>query len=113
MSQTIRSLPPVWAAVAYALLGLGVLFTFGFIARYVTNLPWSRTEEGRHLVAMSANVGAFFVLYSVLAVWPDFPGRNAIRMTLFVVLVANCGRRWWLLERYLRERRIYADRHPD
>jgi hypothetical protein len=52
---------------------------------------------------MSANVGAFFVLYLVLAVWPEFPGRGAIRFVLLIAIVTNCGWRWYLYRKDLRE----------
>lgn len=104
MNSTISELPVVWKLIALGLLALGIVFAFGFLGRYVTKLPWSSTEEGRHLVAMSANVGLFLVLYAVLAAWPDMPYRNVVRLTLFTVLVGNLGWRWWLLEKHLRER---------
>ena len=66
MSQSIRALPPAWAAIAYALLGLGLFFVLGFLIRYMSRLPWAASPEGRHLVAVSANVGAFFALYLAL-----------------------------------------------
>lgn len=105
MSQSIRALPPAWAAIAYALLGIGLFFVAGFLIRYMTRLPWAESPEGRHLVAVSANVGAFFALYLALTIWPEFPGRTAVRMALFVAIVINCGWRWWLLEKHLRERK--------
>jgi predicted permease len=103
MIRDIQALP-VWASVlAYTVLALGLVFVTGFILRYVVKLPWSDSEEGRHLVAMSANIGAFFVVYLLLAIWPELPGRSAIRIGLLFLLVGNCGWRWWLLEKYLRE----------
>lgn len=109
MNQTIAELPLAWKLVAFGLLILGTVFVFGFLGRYMTTLPWSSTEEGRHLVAMSANVGGFLLLYTVLAVWPDMPYRNIVRLALFVVLIGNCGRQWWLLEKHLRARRARHD----
>lgn len=105
MNKDIATLPLVWQVLAYCLLGLGLLFVVGFILRYTTNLPWKIHEEGKHLVAMSANVGAFFVLYIGLGLFPEFPGRAAVRLGLLVALVANCGWRWVLLEKHLRERK--------
>lgn len=110
MNSTINELPLGWKLFALGMLVLGVVFVFGFIIRYVTHLPWASTKEGRHLVAMSANVGGFLVLYLVLAAWPDMPYRNVVRLTLFTVLITNCGWRWWLLERHLAERREAARR---
>jgi hypothetical protein len=95
---------PLWAMiVAYVALGYGVFIVAGFLIRYMTKLPWRETEEGRHLVAMSANVGAFFVLYLALTIWPEFPGRSLVRFGLFFLLLANCTRRWYLLEEHFAE----------
>lgn len=104
MIHTMRSLPLVWELVAYGVLGWGLLAVLLFLGRYTTNLPWFSSEEGRHLVAMSANIGAFFVVYLVQAVW-EFPGRGVVMLVLLVGLVASCTWRWLLLERHLRERR--------
>lgn len=105
MNATISELPLVWKLVAFGLLVLGIVFVFGFIADYTSHLPWTSSEEGRHLVAMSANVGAFLLLYTALAIWPDMPLRNIVRLVLFAALIGNCGWRWWLLRKYLRSRR--------
>lgn len=110
MIREIQALPPLWFALAYGALVLGLVFVVAFIGRYTATLPWTRTEEGRHLVAMSATVGAFFALYLLLAVWPELPGRSVIRLGLLLVLVGNCGWRYALLERHLRERRRAARR---
>lgn len=102
MNTTINAMPVEWQVFAYTVLGLGTVFVLGFLIEYMVRLPWASSPEGRHLVAMSANVGAFFVLYLVLAVWPEFPGRGIARIGLLVAIVANCGVRWWLLRRHLR-----------
>jgi hypothetical protein len=105
MIRDIQELP-WWAEVlGYGLLSLGLVFVLGFLVRYRMINTWvTLTEEGKHLVAMSANIGAFFVVYLVLAIWPDLPRWlvSMIRLTLLVGLVLNCGWRWLLLERYRR-----------
>lgn len=101
MNQQISTMPPAWAAVAYILIGLGIFFSVGFLSRYMLKKPWARTEGGRHIVAWSANVLAFLLLYGMLAIWPNFPGRGAIRFVLLATIVANAGWRWWLLEKTL------------
>lgn len=105
MIHTMQSLPFLWELFAYLVLGWGLLVVLLFLGRYMTRLPWTSTPEGRHLVAMSANIGAFFLVYLVQAVWPDMPGRRYIMLGLLLVLVANCTSRWLLLERYLRRRK--------
>lgn len=108
MLRDIQALPG-WAAVfGYAVLALGLIFVVGFLVRYRMIATWQGlTEEGKHLIAMSANIGAFFVVYLVIAVWPELPRWlvSSLRLGLLVGLVANCGWRWWLLERYRRWKR--------
>lgn len=108
MIRAIQALPWYLSFLGYALLAIGLIEIIGFIFRYVTNFH-SRTEEGKHLIAMSANLGAFFLVYLVQLVWPTMPARPYILLGLLIYLVVNCGRRWQLLERHLRERK----RHPD
>lgn len=107
MLRDIQALPG-WASIfGYAVLALGLVFIVGFITRYLILTGWhSISEEGRHLIAMSANIGAFFVIYLVIAVWPELPRWliMSLRLGLLVGLVANCGWRWSLLERYHRRR---------
>jgi hypothetical protein len=105
MIRAIHSLPWGWALFAYAVLGIGAFSTLAFIVRYMTNLPWRSTKEGRHLLAMTVSVSAFFVLYLVQAFVPDWPGRQYLLIVLLVSLVANCVWRWILLERHLAARR--------
>jgi len=101
--RAIQVLPWYLSMFGYVLLAIGLIEIVGFIIRYVTNFH-RRTEEGRHLIAMSANIGAFFAVYLVQLIWPEIPGRSFILLGLLLFLVINCGRRWYLLERHLRER---------
>lgn len=101
MIRAINSLPLGWTIFAYVVLGWGLLAVLLFLVRYTANLPWSHSEEGRHLVAMSANVGAFFLLYVIQAFVPNIPGRGYILMTLLVGLVGTCTWRWIILEKRL------------
>jgi hypothetical protein len=105
VNSTIDSLPLGWKLYALGLLFLGIVFVLLFLGRYTRKLPWASTEEGKHLVAMSAVIGGFLILYLALAAWPDMPYRHAVRLVLFTALVAVLGHRWWLLEAHLRERR--------
>lgn len=99
MNASISALPQPWSTIAYAILAIGWLAGLWFLARYMSTSPWYGSEVGRHLVAMSASVFGFFTLYLVLAVWPNLPGRSAIRFGLLLVLVANVVRRAVLFER--------------
>lgn len=105
MIKAINSMPTGWSIFAYIVLGIGAVSVAGFLVRYMANLPWRSTEEGRHLVAMSASVGAFFAVYLVQAFIPDWPGRAYVMVALLVALVANCVWRWVMLERHLARRR--------
>lgn len=109
MIRAIRSLPLGWEIAAYVALAWGLLVVVVFIARYMTKLGWRRTEEGRHLVAMSASVGAFFLVYLIQAFIPDWWWRPYLLVVLLFALVANCTWRWILLEKHLRRRRRGAD----
>lgn len=102
MNAAINTLPGWAAGIAYAILGLGVFFGVGFIVDYLVHTHHI-DEIGRHMVAMSANVVAFFVLYLLLAVYPNLPGSSYVKIALLVAIVANCGRRWWLYRRTRRE----------
>src|SRR5262245_35684260 len=105
MIRAINSMPLGWTIFAYVVLGWGFVSVVLFVVRYVTNLPWSKSEEGRHLVALSVSIGAFFLLYLIQAFVPEFTGRKYLLVLLLVGLVANCTWRWLLLEKYLRSRR--------
>lgn len=104
MNATIVAMPGWLQVIAYGLLGLGVVFVVGFIVDYVSHTNHI-DDIGRHMVAMSANVGGFFVLYLVRAVWPEFPGRGALLFIGLIALVTNCGIRWRLYRKSVREAR--------
>lgn len=89
MSRDVEALP-LWAKlIAYGVLGIGWVASVVFILWYGRTRPWFQSEMGRHLMAMSVSVGAFFTLYLVLAIWPEFPGRTVIRFVLLIALVAT------------------------
>src|SRR2546423_726766 len=91
---------PVWLRVA--------LFTFGatgswfFIYRYMRTYRWWSTALGRHMIAFSAIVGAWFTYIPIVLIWPQIPGRNAIGTVLIVVLVLTVWWRVWMFERLRR-----------
>lgn len=105
MIRAINDLPIGWRILAYAVLAWGLIVVVLFLGRYTRKLPWADSPEGRHLVAMSSNIGAFFLVYLVQAIWPEIPGRRYILIGLLLTMVINCTRRWLLLEKHLREPR--------
>jgi hypothetical protein len=110
MSRDVEALP-LWARlVAYAVLGVGWLASVVFIARYGATRPWFSSEMGRHLMAMSVSVGSFFTLYLVLAVWPTFPLRSALRFVLLIALVATVVWRLIIFEKQDRRDRAELKR---
>lgn len=109
MSRDVEALP-LWAKlIAYAVLGTGWLASAWFIARYGTTRPWFGSEVGRHLMAMSISVGAFFTLYLALAIWPEFPGRTVIRFALLILLVTTVVWRAIIFEKQDRRDRVIRD----
>lgn len=106
MIRTIYSLPPWLKAIAVIALIVGLLATVYFIVRYVSSLPWFRSEEGRHLMSWTANVGGFFLIYTVqVFIRSDWSWRPYLIVAMLLVLVSNCVWRVIMLERYLRRRR--------
>lgn len=104
MNRDISSMPPWLSAIAYGILAVGFIAAWGFVIRYTSLAPWYTTAIGQHFVSMTSSVGAFFGLYLILALYPDFPGRGAIRFVLLIAIVANCVWRWALFE--IDERRM-------
>lgn len=88
---------PVWLRVA--LFAFGALGSWLFIYRYMRTYRWWTTELGRHMIAFSAVVGAWFTYIPFILLWPDFPGRAAIGTVLLVVLVFTVWWRVWMFER--------------
>jgi hypothetical protein len=78
---------PTWLQVVYYfLLGVGALAGWGFVIRYMMTFKWYTTELGRHLITFSTCVSAWFLYFLIILIWPDLPGKTAIRTILFVAL---------------------------
>lgn len=104
MIRDINSLSPTAALIAYIVLGIGFVAAWWFVIRYMIKLPWFSTEEGRHLVAMTSVVGAFFTLYLITALFPNLPGEKYIKIGLMVALVGTLVWRVTMLERAIARR---------
>lgn len=107
MIRTINALGTIGQITGTVLLAWLFVVTALFVLRYVTTLPWYASEEGRHLVAMTANIWAFAAIYLVQLLWPEIPDRlrQWLLLSLLVIFVGNCTWRWVMLERHLRRRR--------
>lgn len=110
MSRAFDAYPLGWKIYALVLLAIGLLGCWAFVYRYVRTYKWWNNEFGRHLIAFSSCLGAFLTFYAVMAVWPELPGRGAIRLVLFTALVAVIVWRLVLFERIKRaEDRVRRD----
>lgn len=97
---------PTWLQVVYfALLAAGVLAGWAFVYRYMRTYRWWKTELGRHLITFSSCLAAFETYYLLVLIFPDLPGKTAIRTALFVVLTAAIVWRLWMFERIRRNPR--------
>lgn len=80
-----------------------------FIIRYWMTNRWWRNDFGRHLMSMSAALGALGAFSLLVLVWPDLPARGLVRMVLFFLLALTVVWRIVVFERYelakRRERR--------
>ncbi|MGW3992344.1 putative phage holin [Amycolatopsis sp. NPDC004772] len=94
---------PAWLRGVYiGLLSFGALGSWLFVVRYMISFKWWSTELGRHMITFSANVGAWFTYFLAVIIWPDLPGKTAIRTVLFIVLVFAV---WWRVVMFERLRR--------
>lgn len=86
---------------------LGFLGCLVFVVQYqrYTRGAWRDRESGRWLMIGRAEKAALFLLVTVNQVIPDWPGRQAVTLTLFGIFVALT---WWparLLSKANRPRR--------
>jgi hypothetical protein len=105
MIRAINSLPGGWEVAAYTALAWGLIVALTFLVRYMWNLPWRSTEEGRHIVAFTASVAAFYLLYVVQSLIRDWWFRPYLLVILLFALTANLTWRWIILEKHLAARR--------
>jgi len=82
-----------WSQVANAAASAAVAVAAGaFVGIYAWLAPtWHRSEAGRHVMAMSATLGALGV-YTVLAtIWPRGPVVTVLRIARVVIIMAVAG----------------------
>lgn len=97
---------PTWLQVVYyVLLATGALAGWAFVIRYMIAFRWFTTELGRHLVTFSSCLAGFETYYLLVLIWPNLPGKTAIRTCLFVILTAAVVWRLWMFERIRRNPR--------
>ena len=114
MIAWLASLSTAYRVLVYVLLGEGIVACWVFVALYSFSYRWWRNSVGRHLVALSACLGAFLTYYGLLVFWPDMPGRDVIRGVLFVTLIVVINQRLWVFGRYdLARRREQRRRGED
>lgn len=119
MITWLASLPGFFRGLVYVLLGEGIVACWAFVALYSFNHKWWHNDIGRHLVALSACLGALLTFYGLLVFWPDMPGKDAVRMVLFVSLIIVINQRLWVFGRYdlakkrEQKRRAEWDRRSD
>jgi hypothetical protein len=101
----LASLPDFFRVLVYVLLGEGICACWAFVILYSFNHKWWHNDIGRHLVALSACLGTLLSFYGLLVFWPTMPGRDVIRMVLFVSLIAVINQRLWVFGRYDLARR--------
>lgn len=114
MASQVDSLPLVLKILAIALLAVGVLGGWWFVARYMLLFKWRSTEIGRHLVAFSSLLALFYTYYLVYSFLPNAPGKTPIRLGLFVALTGVILWRVVIFERVAAEaRRQRKDKEPE
>lgn len=73
-----------WFYEIMLLVGVGASWTF--VGWYTARFRWWANELGRHVISFSACVGAFYTWYAVSVFWPGIPGRNLVRLFLFLAM---------------------------
>ena len=88
-----------WLVLAAAVPAVAFPIVYYFIA------PWRDTFLGRHTMAFGAMLGVALLNSAVIVFWPDYPGREWVRMGLFGWLIFMLWRRLYLL--------VAVQRHPE
>lgn len=80
---------PWVAVILYTLLAIGIASGWAFAIGYTLVFKWWTEESTTHIWVFSFDVTLFCTYYMLIAVWPEVPGRDAIRALLFVVLIGS------------------------
>ena len=80
---------------------LGAAGCWYFVAAYwvTTRGDWHRTAMGRHVMQFTANLGLLMTLIVAARIWPTYPGRQAVTLAAFAVLVVQIWHRVVLMHR--------------
>lgn len=89
-------------STALTVLGAAACWYFAIAYWAFTRGGWRHTPAGRHVMGLSAALGALLTLIAVARLWPDFPGRAWVTLGLFAVLVAQLVWQCVLLHRAQR-----------
>lgn len=65
--------------------GLIAACALAFVTVYQLRAPWRSTSAGRHVMAVTAVIGAFGLYTVLIAVWPHGPAAAALRVVRVVV----------------------------
>lgn len=104
MSTAIEGYPAFWKIYAVVLLVVCLVSCLGFLVRYTIKAQWWLTEEGRHLASLSGAIFLFMLFYVMALIFPDFPGKDGIRLGIFTFFTSVIVWRWVLFERtYFRK----------
>jgi hypothetical protein len=80
--------------IGTVLAAIGGVGCWYFVVSYwaLTRGDFRLTPEGRHIMQFTANLGVLFSLIVAARIWPDYPGRDAVTLVAFALLV---GQIWW------------------
>ena len=78
--------------IGIVLLAAGVLGTAVFVGLYSIRAPWWGSEIGWHLVTFPGALGLLEANGLAFRIVGDYPGRQAVNLALFAVIVAAV---WW------------------
>lgn len=77
-----------------------------FLVLYTAVYNWWEEEAGGHIFTFSFSITTLATWAVVVSIWPDLPGRDAIRTTLLAVLaICSLWRLIMFIRTWLRGRR--------
>lgn len=79
----------------------------GYVIFYSTRSPWWKTPIGISMLVQKVLLTLLVIVIVIGLYWPDMPGREVIRLVIFVACVVAF---WWDFIQALRIQ--YQVRHP-